>query len=149
MSNRQVNDAMKPTAERMPALPNAATFAFEIGANISNDASASTDLAGQSGNVLQSGLLILNADDWGRDQETTDRIYDCVARRTVSSVSAMVFMKDSTRAASIARERTVDTGLHLNFTTPFSGQNAPSRLNEHQRDIAAYLNRRRLNQVVF
>src|SRR5580704_8891452 len=64
------------------------------------------------------GLLILNADDWGRDRETTERIFDCVRRGTVSSVSAMVFMQDSERAAGIAREANVDAGLHMNFTTP-------------------------------
>ena len=35
-------------------------------------------------------------------------------------VSAMVFMEDSERAASIARADAIDAGLHLNFTTAFS-----------------------------
>jgi predicted glycoside hydrolase/deacetylase ChbG (UPF0249 family) len=97
----------------------------------------------------RAGLLIINADDWGRDQDTTDRILDCVIRRTVSSVSAMVFMRDSERAASIARERGIDAGLHLNFTTEFSGSNASRQLMENQQRIAAYLLRRRFNQIVF
>lgn len=95
------------------------------------------------------GLLIINADDWGREHETSDRIFDCVARRTVTSVSAMAFMEDSERAAEIARERGIDAGLHLNFTTPFSAPNCPGELAERQREIAAYLLRRRLNQIVF
>jgi chitin disaccharide deacetylase len=103
----------------------------------------------QSGESPRTGLLIINADDWGRNRETTDRILDCVARRTVSSVSAMVFMEDSERAGEIARERGVDAGLHINFTTPFSARNAPSRLKERHQGIAAYLLRRRLNQVMF
>src|SRR5438445_7602395 len=65
------------------------------------------------------GVLIINADDWGRECETTDRILDCICCGAVSSVSGMVFMEDSERAACIAREKGVDVGLHLNFTTPF------------------------------
>src|SRR5690349_18198129 len=104
---------------------------------------------GQGGQTERAGLLIINADDWGRDQETTDRTLDCLVRQTVSSVSAMVFMKDSARAASIARERKIDAGLHLNFTTEFSEANVPRRLLENQQRIAAYLLRRRWNQIVF
>src|SRR6266480_4217678 len=66
------------------------------------------------------GVLIVNADDWGRDAETTARIAECVVPGGVSSVSAMVFMADSERAADTARERGIDAGLHVNFTTPFS-----------------------------
>jgi hypothetical protein len=40
------------------------------------------------------GLLIINADDWGRDAHTTDNILDCALRGTISSVSAMLFMED-------------------------------------------------------
>lgn len=83
--------------------------------------------------------LIINADDWGRDRENTDRIHDCVRRGTVSSVSAMVFMEDSERAAETAREKDIDAGLHLNFTTTFSGENCPRPLREHQRKVAEYL----------
>src|SRR5437762_3797838 len=50
----------------------------------------------------RTGLLIVNADDWGRDLYTTGRILDCCARGVVSSVSAMVFMEDSERAAAMA-----------------------------------------------
>ena len=95
------------------------------------------------------GVLIVNADDWGRDRETTDRILDCVVRQTVSSASAMVFMEDSERAAELARERGVDTGLHLNFTAPFSALNSPARLRERHQEVSRYLSRRRLNQVIY
>src|SRR2546426_10477618 len=54
-----------------------------------------------SGEAPKAGLLIMNADDWGRDRQTTDRTFECVLRGTVSSVSAMVFMEDSERAATI------------------------------------------------
>src|SRR6185369_10838794 len=71
--------------------------------------------------LMGTGLLILNADDWGRDSKTTNMILDCVVRGSVSSTSAMVFMEDSERAAALARQHRVDCGLHLNFTTPFDG----------------------------
>ncbi|MBX3347824.1 MAG: ChbG/HpnK family deacetylase [Nitrospira sp.] len=95
------------------------------------------------------GSLIMNADDWGRDRQTTDRALDCVRRGSVTSVSAMVFMEDSERAAITAREFGVDSGLHLNLTTPFSGRGCSSMLRECQEKIARYLLRHRLAQVMF
>ena len=95
------------------------------------------------------GLLIINADDWGRDRLTTDRILDCCLIGAVSSVSAMVFMEDLERAAAIAREQGIELGLHLNFTTPFSGSGVRADLAERQQQIAHYLLRHRLAQIVF
>ncbi|HXF52633.1 MAG TPA: ChbG/HpnK family deacetylase [Hyphomicrobiaceae bacterium] len=96
----------------------------------------------------KSGALILNADDFGRDRPTTDRIAECCATGAVSSVSAMVFMEDSERAAELAREQSIEVGLHLNFTAPFSGKSVPVPLAEHQERIARHLRRHRLAQVV-
>jgi chitin disaccharide deacetylase len=127
----------------------------------SNSLSASDNteplLAGASqNNVLGSnkepsrtGLLIVNADDWGRNTETTDRILECVLQGAVSSASAMVFMEDSERAAALARDWGVDVGLHLNLTTPLSSPVASARLIEHQERVAHYLLWNRLSQVVY
>lgn len=106
---------------------------------------------GRHGNERESGsgVLIVNADDWGRDPETTDRIYECIRHRTVSSVSAMVFMEDSARAAAIAREQAIDASLHLNLTSPFTARGLPDKLLEHQQQVATYLLRRRFNQAIF
>jgi predicted glycoside hydrolase/deacetylase ChbG (UPF0249 family) len=93
--------------------------------------------------------LIINADDWGRDRGTTDKTLDCMLRGAVSSVSAMVFMEDSERAAAVARERGIDAGLHLNFTTLFSVANCPARLVEYQHKVAAYLLRNPLARGIF
>ena len=95
------------------------------------------------------GRLIVNADDWGRDRNTTDRISECSIRGSVSSVSAMVFMEDSERAATLALERGIDAGLHLNFTTAFSSRSCPPSLARHQQDLAKRLLRHRLAQVLF
>jgi YdjC-like protein len=95
------------------------------------------------------GALIVNADDWGQDRETTDRILDCVNSRTLSSVSAMAFMADSERAAEIARSRGVDAGLHLNLTVPFSSNGLPSALVHHQTRVTKFLRMRRLSRLLF
>src|SRR5260370_12018346 len=95
------------------------------------------------------GVLSVNADDWGCDRHTTDRTYECVRSGAISSVSAIVFMEDSERAAAVCRQAAIDAGLHLNFTTPFSSSNCPSRLAEHQERTARYLTSHRLSQVLF
>ncbi|MBX3300752.1 MAG: ChbG/HpnK family deacetylase [Nitrospira sp.] len=95
------------------------------------------------------GSLIINADDWGRDRYTTDQSLDCLRCGGVSAVSAMVFMEDSERAAITARDFGVDSGLHLNLTTPFSGRGCSLRLRECQEKIARYLLRHRFAQVMF
>jgi len=110
---------------------------------------SSIDSVRGNGDRRLSGQLIVNADDWGRDRQHTDRILECVARGAVSSVSAMVFMDDSERAAAIARESETDAGLHLNFTLPFSSRSCPTRLLERQRRIARYLQRHRFAQAIF
>ncbi len=97
----------------------------------------------------RAGALIINADDWGRNIDTTDRILDCVLSGAVSSASGMVFMADSERAAALAHEHGVDVGLHLNFTTPFSGQVALGRLAKHHTRVAHYLLQNRLSQIVY
>jgi predicted glycoside hydrolase/deacetylase ChbG (UPF0249 family) len=96
-----------------------------------------------------SGALIVNADDWGRDTANTDRILDCYRVGAIWSVSAMVFMQDSERAAQIALELGIDAGLHLNFTSPFSAPGVSSELLVHHERVAAYLRRCRINQAFF
>ena len=109
----------------------------------------STQAAWRTGEATGAGCLVVNADDWGRDPVTTTKILECSVRGAVSCVSAMVFMEDSERAAALAREHGIETGLHLNFTTVFSATGCPPALLERQRKIAEYLLRHRLAQVVF
>ena len=104
---------------------------------------------GNGGEAHPDGRLIVNADDWGLGRETTDRTLECVLRGSISSVSAMVFMEDSERAAAIARESGIDAGIHLNLTTPFSAPHCPARLVEHRYRIANRLLRHRLAQTLF
>lgn len=98
---------------------------------------------------LSCAAIIVNADDWGRDASTTDRSLECVLRGAVSSVSAMVFMRDSERAAGLARLHSVDAGLHLNFTLAYSAQQRPPRLVEHQEKLSRFLKSHRLAPVLY
>ncbi|MGA8088007.1 MAG: ChbG/HpnK family deacetylase [Terracidiphilus sp.] len=91
----------------------------------------------------------MNADDWGLNCETTDRTLDCVLCGAVSSVSAMVFMEDSERAAEIALDNGIDVGLHLNFTASFSAPGVSRKIAEHQIRLSEYLLRNRFAQVIF
>jgi chitin disaccharide deacetylase len=96
-----------------------------------------------------SAAVIVNADDWGRDAATTNRSLECFQRGTVSSVSGMVFMEDSERAAALARLHGVDSGLHLNFTLAFSAASCSARLKEHQGKIARFLGAHRFASAVY
>lgn len=95
------------------------------------------------------GRLILNADDWGRDRENTDRILECFQSGMLSSASAMVFMEDSERAAALARQHSLDVGLHINLTGPFSSSDANPQLRDHQDRVRRYLKGHRFAQAVF
>jgi chitin disaccharide deacetylase len=103
----------------------------------------------RSADAQTKGNLIVNADDWGLNHETTDRISECVLLGAVSSVSAMVFMEDSERAASVARERGIDAGLHLNLTESFSAARCPTSLVRRQQELAKYLKWHRFAQTMF
>ena len=100
-------------------------------------------------NGAPTGRLIINADDWGRDTANTDRTLDCMRKGTVSSVSAMVFMEDSERAAGLARDSKADVGLHLNLTSPFSSSRRSGPLGHHLERVAGFLARHRLSQILF
>lgn len=95
------------------------------------------------------GSLIVNADDWGRDSRTTDRIFECFGQDAISSTSAMVFMEDSERAAELARQRGLDAGLHLNLTMPFTAASCPARLRMAQERLGRFLSSYRLAPVVY
>ncbi len=114
-----------------------------------NAAVPATDSGRLGGEEFHTGLLIVNADDWGRSSKETDAILDCALLGAVSSGSAMVFMEDSERSALIAQERGIDVGLHLNFTTSFTAPQCPTPLVQRQQELARHLLRHRLAQVVF
>jgi chitin disaccharide deacetylase len=84
-------------------------------------------------------MLIVNADDFGASRNASDPVLELFEERVVSSASAMVGMPDSTRAASLAREREMPLGLHLNLTLPFADQAVPAPARERQRRLTESL----------
>jgi predicted glycoside hydrolase/deacetylase ChbG (UPF0249 family) len=86
-----------------------------------------------------SGLLIVNADDWGGGEATTDAILETFRAGRVTSTSGMVYMADSDRAAAVAREARIPVGLHLNLTQPFSDPATPAKVLDRQRRLAGSL----------
>src|SRR5689334_25065042 len=73
-------------------------------------------------------MLIVNADDLGRDQSTTDAILACYQNARITSTSAMVFMEDSERAAHLALRSGIDVGLHINLSERFTAADISSEL---------------------
>ena len=53
-------------------------------------------------------MLIINADDFGRSVGETNAALECYIAGRITSVSAMVFMADSERAAELALSRRSD-----------------------------------------
>src|ERR1700730_16704042 len=92
-------------------------------------------------------MLIINADDWGRSLAETDAALRCYKRGRITSVSAMVFMEDSERAAELATENQIDVGLHLNFSDPFSASRTTLKT-AHGRTVA-FLRRNKYAQLLY
>ena len=136
------------TSTRAPGLALSRHFRIEKRESTS-DGQSEFGAARPIADTRDTGRLIINADDWGLDAHTTGRILDCALRGTISSVSAMVFMADSERAAEIAREREIDTGLHLNLTTPFFARSCPQGLRDRQADLCSYLRRNFCARAVY
>jgi predicted glycoside hydrolase/deacetylase ChbG (UPF0249 family) len=90
-------------------------------------------------NPALGGCLMINADDWGRDTQTTDRTFECFQHGVLSSASGMVFMQDSERAAAIAIEHGFNIGLHLNLSAPLSVPGIPTLLATHHQKVCEYL----------
>jgi chitin disaccharide deacetylase len=117
--------------------------------NFPNKADSKLPSTSDRKGIERAGKLIINADDWGRDVETTQRINDCTGRGTVTAVSAMVFMADSARAAEIAKKEGIDAGLHLNLTMPFTSTDCPSEVADGQKQLVRYLRGSRFARVIF
>ena len=94
-------------------------------------------------------MLIINADDFGRSAPETDVAVRCYQDGRITSVSAMVFMADSERAAELVKEDQLDVGLHLNFTEQFRSERTPPTLGNYHNKIAGFLTRNRYSQVLY
>ena len=94
-------------------------------------------------------MLIVNADDLGRNTATTDAILSCHAKKRVSATSAMVFMEDSERAAELALSAGIDVGLHINFSESFTAKNLPNSLGKSHRKIIHFLKTNKYALVLY
>jgi chitin disaccharide deacetylase len=84
-------------------------------------------------------MLIVNADDWGRSQGETEAALTCYRKERITSVSAMVFMGDSRRAARLAKDSGIEVGLHLNLSQVFTGECPVGLLRVYQDRIVRFL----------
>jgi hypothetical protein len=93
-------------------------------------------------------MVIITADDYGKDARTTNNILRCGFAKRISCASAMVFMDDSVRAASVTKGTGIEFGLHLNLTALFSSGVVSAAIRSHQTRIVRYLNSHSLAQVL-
>jgi len=84
-------------------------------------------------------MMIVNADDFGRTRAETDRALACYKHGRITSVTAMVFMEDSARAAALAREAGIDVGLHLNLSQLFTAPGGAATLNDHHARVVRFM----------
>jgi predicted glycoside hydrolase/deacetylase ChbG (UPF0249 family) len=94
-------------------------------------------------------MLIINADDWGINKDSTNKSLDCFKNKRITSATAMMFMSDSERAADLALESELDVGLHLNLDTRFERSFFKSKLNKYHEKISSFLNKNKYNQIVY
>lgn len=94
-------------------------------------------------------MLIITADDWGKNTAATDNSMLCFKNGRITSMSAMVFMRDSERAADLARESGVESGLHLNFSLPFDGPVRSEKLLTSQLRLTAFLEKSRFAPMLY
>lgn len=95
-------------------------------------------------------MLIVNADDWGYDEQTTRAIADCHQVGGLTSTTAMVFMAGSEEGASLAGEHPqLGIGLHLNLFEEYSGDSVPAAVRDRQRCLLDRFQRMRLRRWVY
>jgi predicted glycoside hydrolase/deacetylase ChbG (UPF0249 family) len=94
-------------------------------------------------------MLIINADDWGRSVAETDAALRCYRAGRITSVSAMVFMGDSERAAELATANGLEVGLHLNFSEPFTDGRCRENLRHCHNRIVGFLWRNKYAQTLY
>lgn len=94
-------------------------------------------------------MLIINADDLGRDRDATDACLRCHRRKRITSASVMVFMADSERAAGLAIDERLETGLHINLVLPYDAPGVPHALRKAQSLTAAFFRRGPWTQAVY
>jgi len=94
-------------------------------------------------------MLIINADDWGGWDKATDAALACHVKGRITSVTAMLFMEDSERAAALAREHHMDVGLHLNLDAGFTGKVPEGRFPQSHERVVRFLSANKFATLVY
>ena len=94
-------------------------------------------------------MIIINADDWGRCREETDAALTCYEKGRITSVSAMVFMEDSERAAELAKGAGLDVGLHLNLSQRYNGHPRLAQNIDSQDRIVRFMTRSKYSILLY
>jgi len=94
-------------------------------------------------------MLIINADDWGRSPRETDVALECQREGRVTSVSAMVFMEDSERAANLAGAEGVDVGLHINLNESFARKPASSAVADAHTRVVRFMRKTKYSSLLY
>jgi predicted glycoside hydrolase/deacetylase ChbG (UPF0249 family) len=96
------------------------------------------------------GLLIVNADDWGYDEPTTQAIADCHRAGGLTSTTAMMFMTGTAEAASLAGEHPqLGIGLHLNLFEEYTADSVPTPVRDRQRVLVGGFQHGRLRRWIY
>jgi predicted glycoside hydrolase/deacetylase ChbG (UPF0249 family) len=101
-----------------------------------------------TGGDSSAGLLIINADDWGGWHKATDAAHACYQAGRITSVTAMMFMADTERAAEIAKVANMPVGLHLNLNQNFDGK-VPQAIKENHEVVVRFLLRNKYAQLLY
>ena len=94
-------------------------------------------------------MLIINADDMGRNPIASDAIIECYEHNKITSTSFMVFMEDSERSAELVLSKGLEVGLHLNFSEKYTGNNVPRSLEMEQKRISFFLKKNKYSTVLY
>jgi predicted glycoside hydrolase/deacetylase ChbG (UPF0249 family) len=85
----------------------------------------------------------------GRDRAATDACIHCYRQKRITSASIMVFMEDSERAAELAVNESMETGLHVNLVLPYDSPGISESLRKFQNSTAAFFRWGPWTQVIF
>ncbi len=94
-------------------------------------------------------MLIINADDFGLNEKATNNIHNCFLNGRITTATAMVFMQDSERAASIALTNKYEIGLHVNFTELFTSANVVPTEKNRQIRLIGFFASNKYNRVLY
>lgn len=94
-------------------------------------------------------MIIITADDYGKNVHATDSILACFRNERITSASAMVFMEDSERAAMLALQTDLEIGLHLNFTMQLTADRLSPNIREHHNRVVSYLTKNKVAQIIY